>query len=158
MATSVRCREDACMNHLRITSRRSVALLFGFALCSANLCFGQSAARIEGQATDASGRPLANAVVRLISDPTSHTNVRPWRYTLVGDSLGKYSQEGIAPGAYLVMLFTDGKGTAVSKNVLLKGGDRSVINLVLRPAMQMAGAIADRPGTGTRLRPAVQTR
>lgn len=120
--------------------------------------FGQTPARVEGRATDALGRPMANAVVRLISDPASHANGRPWRYTLVGDSLGKYSQEGIAPGAYLVMLFTDGKGTSILKSVSLKAGDRSVVNFDMRPTLQVAGASG--PGlrtTGAPLRRAVQT-
>ena len=57
----------------------------------------------------------------------------------MGDSLGKFSQEGLAPGAYLVMLFTDGKGTDMLRSVHLKGGDARVLDLTLAPTVQMAG-------------------
>ena len=158
MASQIRADDDACMSDLRTTLCRSAAVFFGLALCSSTFSLAQTAARIQGQATDAAGRPLSNAAVRLISDQTYHSTGRPWRYTLVGDSLGKYSQEGIAPGAYLVMLFTDGKGTSVSRSVYLKAGGSSVINLDLKPQLQVAGTSGGRPGTGAHLRAGVQTR
>lgn len=55
--------------------------------------------------------------------------VHPQRYTLLGDALGKFSQEGIAPGAYLVMVFTDGRGTDVLQRVSLKPGEPAALTL-----------------------------
>lgn len=144
------------MSDLRTTWCRCAAAFSFLVLCSPNLSLAQTAARIQGQATDVAGRPLPNAVIRVISDPTYHNTGRPWRYTLVGDSLGKYSQEGIAPGAYLVMLFTDGKGTSVSKSVFLKAGASSVINFDLKPQLQASSV--GRPGAGAHLKAGVQMR
>ena len=135
-----------CMKHIGSIHCRSAVVLLGFALAGASALCGQSAARVEGHATDAAGRPVAHPVIRLVSDPTSHAGSRPWRYTLIGDSLGKYSQEGIAPGAYLVMLFTDGKGTSVLKNISLRAGDDSVVNFTVTTPVQIAGASGSEPG------------
>ncbi len=114
------------------------AVLFGVALSAATSASAQSAASLHGRATDATGKPLSNAVVQLVSDQTAH-GARAWRYTLIGDSLGKFSQEGLAPGAYLVMLFTDGKGTNVLRSVQLRPGDARAIDLTLTPTVQVAG-------------------
>jgi hypothetical protein len=108
--------------------------------------YAQSSAEFSGRATDAAGRPIRNAVVRLVSDPTSHSSNRAWRYTLIGDSLGKFSQEGIAPGAYLVMLFTDGKGTDMLKQVTLTAGNAAVVNF-----QQGSGSPLEVAGTGAGL-------
>lgn len=118
---------------LRMAS--ALGLLFG------SVAFGQSPVSLSGQAVDATGRPIPHAVVRLISDTTMQPGARPWRYTLMGDALGKFSQEGIAPGAYLVMLFTDGKAENILQSVLLKPGDTSVLEVHtgLRPQVQVAG-------------------
>lgn len=112
-------------------------MLFGVGTFTATSAFAQSAASLHGRATDASGKPLSNAVVQLVSDQTSHGG-HAWRYTLIGDSLGKFSQEGLAPGAYLVMLFTDGKGTNVLRSVQLKSGDARALDLTLAPTVQVA--------------------
>ena len=113
-------------------------MLFGVGAFTATSAFAQSAASLHGRATDASGKPLSNAVVQLVSDQTSHGGGHAWRYTLIGDSLGKFSQEGLAPGAYLVMLFTDGKGTNVLRSVQLKSGDARALDLTLAPTVQVA--------------------
>ena len=115
------------------------AILFGVGFSAATSASAQSSASLHGRATDATGKPLSNAVVQLVSDQTAHSG-RAWRYTLIGDSLGKFSQEGLAPGAYLVMLFTDGKGTNVLRSVQLKPGDARTIDLTLTPTVQVAGA------------------
>ncbi len=77
--------------------------------------------------------------MQLVSNQTAHGG-HSWRYTLIGDSLGKFSQEGLAPGAYLVMLFTDGKGTDILRSVQLKAGDARALDLTLAPTVQTAGA------------------
>ena len=115
------------MKRLSSASFRSAPALVGCGLIFGSVAFGQSSASLSGRATDAAGRPLASAVVRLVSDTTMHPGARPWRYTLIGDSLGKFSQEGIAPGAYLVMLFTDGKAATILQSVSLKPGDAPVL-------------------------------
>ena len=89
----------------------------------------QSSASLRGRVLDASGRPGLNALVRLVSDTTISSEAHPRRYTLQGDALGKFSQEGIAPGAYLVMVFTDGKGTDILKHISLKPGEVAVLEL-----------------------------
>ena len=113
-------------------------MLFGVGTITAISASAQSSASLRGRATDANGKPLSNAVVQLVSDQTSHGG-HAWRYTLIGDSLGKFSQEGLAPGAYLVMLFTDGKGTNVLRSVQLKSGDARALDLTLAPTVQVAG-------------------
>ena len=114
------------------------ALMSGFfSLLVAGAC-AQSPASLHGSAVGADGKPLANAVIQVVSDQTAHSG-RAWRYTMVADSLGKFSQEGLAPGAYLVMLFTDGKGTNVLRSVLLKAGDGQALDLAVAPTVQLAG-------------------
>ena len=127
------------MISLRFRALLFPALLLGIALPTAPHAGAQTAASLHGRATDANGKPLANAVVQLVSDQTAHGG-HAWRYTLIGDSLGKFSQEGLAPGAYLVMLFTDGKGTDILRSVQLKAGDARALDLTLAPTVQMAGA------------------
>ncbi len=97
---------------------------------------------MSGRVCDGTGRPIAHVVLRLVSDMTLQPSVHPWRYTLIGDSLGKFSQEGIAPGAYLVMLFTDGKGTNLLQSVSLKAGDAPVLEFRVgsRPGVLVAGS------------------
>ncbi len=104
---------------------------------TANGAHAQSSASLHGRAISADGKPLSNAVIQLVSDQTHGGHAR--RYTLIGDSLGKFSQEGLAPGAYLVMLFTDGKGTNVLRSVQLKAGDERGIDLALAPTVELAG-------------------
>ena len=133
-----RLAKDHCMISCHLRALLFPALLLGVSSLTTPFAGAQTAASLHGQATDANGRPLANAVVQLVSDQTVRGG-RAWRYTLMGDSLGKFSQEGLAPGAYLVMLFTDGKGTDMLRSVHLKGGDARVLDLTLAPTVQMAG-------------------
>ena len=114
---------------------------------------------LSGRALDSVGQPVTNAVVRLVSDTAVQPTTHPQRYTLLGDSLGKFSQEGIAPGAYLVMLFTDGKAANILQHVFLKAGDAAVLEFSVRPTpqLQVAGAastslMADRRRTSTQTR------
>ena len=86
---------------------------------------------------DASGLPLRNAVVRLVSDPKSQTSSRPWRYTLLADSLGKFSQGGLAPGAYLVMLFSGERAEHVLNTVFLRPGGTTVLDFA-KPSSEQA--------------------
>ena len=128
------------MKHLTFARFRSASALAGCGLIFGSVAFGQSSASLSGRATDAAGRPIANPVVRLVSDTTVQPGAH-WRYTLVGDSLGKFSQEGIAPGAYLVMLFTDGKAANILQSVSLKAGDAPVLEFSMgsRPQLQVSG-------------------
>ena len=133
------------MNPFRPPALRISAVLFGAVLSVAPSLFApsllaQSSASLYGRATDESGRPAANAVVRLVSDQTSYSG-RTWRYTLMADSLGKFSQEGLAPGAYLVMLFTGGRGSTVLLNVTLRAGEAREITLGMNSGLppQVAG-------------------
>ncbi len=115
--------------------------MLGVLCFSAATSHAQGSASLRGQATNAEGQPLQHAVVQLISSgtaPSGHAR----RYTLIGDALGKFSQEGLAPGAYLVMLFTDGKGTNVLRNVQLNDGQTQALNLALTPTVQLAGALS----------------
>ena len=101
--------------------------LVGCDLIGGSVAFGQSAVSLSGRAVGATGRPISHAVVRLVSDTTVQPSAHPLRYTLMGDSLGKFSQEGIAPGAYLVMLFTDGKAENILQSVSLRPGTDTVL-------------------------------
>ncbi len=114
---------------------------------------------LAGRALDSVGQPVSNAVVRLVSDTAVQPTTHPQRYTLLGDSLGKFSQEGIAPGAYLVMLFTDGKVANVLQHISLKAGDAVVLDFSVGPTpqLQVAGAantslMADRRRISTQTR------
>ncbi len=77
------------------------AAALGSCLCSAAPAFAKAAAGVEGHAMDATGAPIRNAVVRRIANPASHTSTHPWRSMLLADSVGKFSQAGLAPEAYL---------------------------------------------------------
>lgn len=147
------------MKDLSFASLRHASALVGCGLLFGSVAFGQSSAKLSGRAIDATGRPLGNAVVRLVSDTTAQPGARPWRYTLIGDSLGKFSQEGIAPGAYLVMLFTDGKAANILQSVSLKAGDAPVLELsmVSKPQVQVAGSGGEWWMAGKR-KPSVQMR
>ncbi len=103
------------------------ALLFGAAVS----LFGQSAATLQGRAIDATGHPLRNAVVRLITDKATSATSRTWRYKFVVDEFGNYSQSGIAPGKYVALLFADGKGLDIVENVVLNAGDAKLVNFDL---------------------------
>lgn len=111
------------MKHLCFVSLRTVSASVGFGLIFASAALGQTSASMSGRAISATGQPISFPVVRLVSDTTLQAAAHPWRYTLIGDSVGKFSQEGIAPGAYLVMLFTDGKAANILRSVSLKAGD-----------------------------------
>ena len=106
----------------------SLALVLS-AAALAPAAHAQNSASLHGRVLDAAGQPSVHAILRLVSDTTANATVHPRRYTLLGDALGKFSQEGIAPGAYLVMLFTDGKGTDVLERILLKPGDDTTLRL-----------------------------
>ena len=90
----------------------------------------EKAAALAGTATDAAGHPLPGAIIRVISDPATHPS-HPWRYTLVGDTLGKFSQEGLAPGAYLVMLFPGGQASSILRRIELQAGAVQQLDLHL---------------------------
>ena len=111
--------------------------MFGLLPLMATGAHAQGPASLHGTAVGADGKPLANAMIQVISDQTVHSG-RAWRYTMVADSLGKFSQEGLAPGAYLVMLFTDGKGTNVLRSVQLQAGDDRGLDLTPAPSVQLA--------------------
>ncbi len=152
-------RNNEAMKLLSFASLRSASALAGCGLAFGSVAFGQSSATLSGRAVDATGRPIVNAVVRLVSDTAVQPVAHPWRYTLIGDSLGKFSQEGIAPGAYLVMLSTDGKAASILQNVSLKPGDATVLdfNVGSRPQVQVAGS-GNTLSMADRGRPLMQTR
>ncbi len=116
--------------------------MVGCGLAFGSVALAQNSASLSGRALDASGRSVSNVMVRLVSDTTVQSSVHPQRYTLRGDSLGKFSQEGIAPGAYLVMLFTDGKAAELLQSVSLKAGDDTVLAFSVgsKPQVQVAGS------------------
>lgn len=111
----------------KLHSLAGAALVFG----ATGLSFGQSSATLQGRAVDAAGRPLTNAVVRLITDQAIAATSRTWRYKFVVDEFGNYSQSGIAPGNYVALLFVDGKGMDIVENVMLKSGDAKLMNFDL---------------------------
>ena len=138
---------------------RSASALVGCGLIFGSVAFGQSSASLSGRAIDETGRPIANPVVRLVSDTTVQPGAHPLRYTVMGDSLGKFSQEGIAPGAYLVMLFTGGKAVNLLQSVSLKPGAATTLEFSTgpQPQLQVAGSggqlsMAVRPNTLARMR------
>lgn len=98
---------------------RCAAVSVALGSCLSLSAWAQSAARVEGRALDAQGVPLRNAVVRFIADTRSHASPHPWRYTLLADSLGKFSQGGLAPGAYLVMVYSGTKAESVWRTISL---------------------------------------
>jgi len=130
------------MKHFFFAPLRFASALVGCGLICGSVAHGQSSASLSGRVLDGTGSPIAHAVVRLVSDTTAQPSAHPWRNTLIGDSLGKFSQEGIAPGAYLVMLFTDGKGTKLLQGVSLKAGDAGVLQFSMgsRPEVLVAGS------------------
>ncbi len=114
--------------------RRSRPLL-GLASLLSVLCSGSSglaqtsAAEVQGTALSASGLPLAHAVVRLVSNPSTHSFTHSLRYTLMADALGKFSQGGLEPGAYLVMVSTGEKAEALLQSVWLRPRGTTILHL-----------------------------
>ena len=131
MASSAASAHDAVMASLAALRLRVAvfAAAVGSCLCFASPVSAQSAASVEGRAVDAAGAPIRNAVVRLVADSRSHTGTHPWRYTLLADSVGKFSQGGLAPGAYLVMLFSGSKAESVWRTVSLPPNATTQIDL-----------------------------
>ena len=119
------------MKRLFSASLRTASALVGCGLIFSSVAFGQGSVSLTGRAIDATGKPISHPVVRLLTDTTVQPSAHPWRYTLIGDSLGKFSQEGIAPGAYLVMLFTDGKSASVLRSVSLRAGEATELDFNL---------------------------
>ncbi len=128
------------MKHFFFAPLRFASALVGCGLICGSVAHGQSSASLSGRVLDGTGSPIAHAVVRLVSDTTAQPSAHPWRYPLIGDSLGKFSQEGIAPGAYLVMLFTDGKAANILQSVSLKPGDATVLEF--KPGSQQPVRVA----------------
>ena len=131
--------KDVAMNPLRPRAFALPALILGALSFATTSSHAQASASLHGRAIDGEGKPLHNAVVQLVSAGTVQGG-HARRYTLIGDALGKFSQEGLAPGAYLVMLFTDGKGTNVLRSVQLNDGETRALDLALTPTVQLAGA------------------
>lgn len=109
-----------------------------------SVALAQSSSSLAGRALDANGQPVNHPVVHLISDPAAHGSAT-WRYTLIGDNLGKFAQEGLAPGAYLVMLSTDGQASDVLESIHLRAGEAAQI--VLRPGLRRGQATVTPSGS-----------
>lgn len=121
-----------------------VCLSSAFLLSTA--AFAQDSAALRGRAVGASGQPLKNGVVRLITEMASGEDSRTWRYRILVDEQGNFAQDGIAPGSYVALLFADGKGVAILEHVVLHAGDARVMNFGTESASASTGSSTSRKG------------
>jgi hypothetical protein len=114
----------------RLTSRRGLAFLCGFALLLLLLptnVHGQAVSRINGDVLDQAGAEVPDAVVTVTNVDTNVSK------TTTTTSAGTYLIIDLIPGTYIVKVEKAGFKTFVSKNVSVVGGATSTVNATLNP-------------------------
>jgi|SRR5215475_2224435 len=100
--------------------------LMGFLLCVANAWAGP--ASIQGVVTDAKGRPIKGADVRVESrDGKQLFN------TVKTDGKGRYVSKGLRPGVYRVSLVVNGAVKASITNTSTRADQATQLNFDLKP-------------------------
>lgn len=103
--------------------------------------WAQVQGRVEGRVLDASGNPLENVSVAIVSQRTSSV-----RYNLTTDKNGKFVQVGIMPGDYLATFRKDGFAT-VTKEIHVGIDETTRLDMQLKTAdvaLQKALSEADK--------------
>ena len=109
--------------------------LMGFLLCVANVWAGP--ASIQGVVTDAKGRPIKGADVRVESrDGKQLFN------TVKTDGKGHYISPGLQPGVYRVSLVVSGATKASIMNTNAKASQTTQLNFDLKPVTSGQAAAA----------------
>ena len=101
---------------------------------------GQAAqpASIQGHANDEVGVPVKDGEVRLTQDLTTDQAKRKYLYTFKVDANGDYKGTGIAPGTYLVNLFSGPTSVDFQANQEFKPGEDKTENFDLSRAEYIA--------------------
>lgn len=109
----------------------------GVVLCAA----GAWAAQIQGTVTDANGKPIKSADVRIQS-----SDGKQLFKTVKTDAQGRYISEPLPYGTYRVTLVVNGAVKASIKNTKTKADESTLLNFDLRPLPAGKVATAEKKG------------
>ena len=127
-------------NHLLMTG--AVAL----SLATLPAAHGQAAqpASIQGHANDEVGSPVKDGEVRLTQDLSTAVDKRKYLYTFKVDADGNYKGAGIAPGTYLVNLFSGTTSVDFQASQEFKPGENKTENFDMSRPEYMAKETPER--------------
>jgi len=121
---------------LRVSSTLAAALLVMVAVAQPSRSMAQAAAdgSIHGHVNNPVGQPLTKGEVRLTTDRGPQADMK-FKYTFPLDANGDYKGTGIAPGNYVVLVFSDNKSLDFNESVIFTsgGGDKTVNFDMSRP-------------------------
>ena len=120
---------------LRVSSTLAAALLVMVAVAQPSRSMAQAAAdgSIHGHVNNPVGQPLTKGEVRLTTDRGPQADMK-FKYTFPLDANGDYKGTGIAPGNYVVLVFSDNKSLDFNDSVVFtSGGDKTVNFDMSRP-------------------------
>ncbi len=83
---------------------------------------------VHGHVNNAAGMPIAKGEVRFTTDRTSEEKARKYPYKFTVDGNGDYKGEGLAPGTYLAVVYSDDKSIDFVDNVVIVSGTDKVVN------------------------------
>jgi protocatechuate 3,4-dioxygenase beta subunit len=138
---------------IRLVVATMVSAAIGLGFQSSANPAGGNLASVQGQVTDANGRPLRKAGVTLRLAGDSAQSRSP--YTGATDADGRYSFDGIAPGAYtleveragyLGKLYRTTPHETFSTITLAAGQHLNRINMALTRAVAISGRVIDEDG------------
>lgn len=102
----------------------------------------QAGATITGTAKDPAGQPYNGGEVRFSTDKTSAADKRKYQYTVPVGADGTYKATDVAPGAYIVSYFRDGKSIWFHETDI-KAGDTKAIDFDLSSEEYLKGLSAE---------------
>ncbi|HTH52767.1 MAG TPA: tetratricopeptide repeat protein [Edaphobacter sp.] len=85
-------------------------------------------ASIHGHVNNPVGAPITQGQVRLTQDRSADEKSRKYPYSFDIDASGNFKGTGIAPGAYLVIVFVDNKSVDFVDNVNFAAGEDHLVN------------------------------
>ncbi|SFS20921.1 Tetratricopeptide repeat-containing protein [Granulicella pectinivorans] len=83
---------------------------------------------VHGHVNNAAGLPIAKGEVKFTTDRTSEEKSRKYPFSFPLDANGDYKGEGLAPGTYLAVVFSDGKSIDFLDNIEIKSGTDKVVS------------------------------
>jgi tetratricopeptide (TPR) repeat protein len=116
---------------LRVSSTLAAALLVMVTAAQPSRSMAQVAAdgSIHGHVNNPVGQPLTKGEVKLTTDRSVPQADMKFKYTFPLDANGDYKGTGIAPGNYVVFVFSDNKSLDYNESVVFtSGGGDKVVN------------------------------
>jgi tetratricopeptide (TPR) repeat protein len=114
---------------LRVSSTLAAALLVMVAAAQPSRSMAQAGAdgSIHGHVNNPVGQPLTKGEVRLTTDRGPQADMK-FKYTFPLDANGDYKGTGIAPGNYVVLVFSDNKSLDFNESVVFTTGVDKTVN------------------------------